>query len=167
MNNSSTVNPKKSRKGLILAGSLVVVGTVAALCLMGNRNSTLSTLNLHAEGGDLESEQAFMHFLASYGKTYSSKSHMNTRYQNFVDNFRAINEHNSQKLDYEMGINQFSDMTLEEFTTNYHVEGLAMPTLEARQQPFKHPHLEAAKPKPKEGLPDKVDWREAGKVTKP
>ncbi len=43
-----------------------------------------------------------------------------------------MKEHNSKKLDYEMGINQFSDLTLEEFTAAYHKEGLAMPTLEAR-----------------------------------
>lgn len=67
-----------------------------------------------------------------------------------------------------MGVNQFSDLSIEEFTDLYHKDGLAMPTEEARK-PLRHPSLQAAKKhndKP-EGLPDKVDWREAGKVTTP
>lgn len=167
LNQTRTNQNKRSRKGLLLAGSLVVVGTVAALCLLGNRQQS-ETLGLFAEGGNLETEQAFMQFLAQYGKTYASKTHINTRYQNFVNNFKAIREHNSQGHDYEMGINQFSDLTIEEFTDLYHKDGLAMPTEEARK-PLRHPSLQAAKKshdKPA-SLPDKVDWREAGKVTTP
>ena len=58
-----------------------------------------------------------MNFLASYGKTYASKSHLHTRYQTFASNYKKIKEHNSNaEKTHEMGINQFSDLTLEEFT---------------------------------------------------
>lgn len=57
-----------------------------------------------------------MQFLAEYGKTYSTKSHLNSKFKVFAQNYKAIKEHNAQKHDYEMGVNQFSDLTLEEFT---------------------------------------------------
>ncbi len=132
---------------------------------MANSTTTSSGLSLYGEGGDAETEAAFMQFLASYGKTYASKSHLSSRYKTFVANFNAIKEHNAKKLDYEMGVNQFSDLTVDEFSQIYLKDGLAMPTEEERtRQLTSRPSLQASK---KAGLPEKVDWREAGKMTTP
>lgn len=107
-----------------------------------------------------------MQFLAQYGKTYATKNHMNSKFQIFSKNYKAIKEHNSQGHDYEMGVNQYTDLTIEEFTELYHKEGLAMPTPEQRKN--KRIHLRAiAKDNGKNDAPDFVDWREAGKVTVP
>jgi hypothetical protein len=77
-----------------------------------------------------------------------------------------MHAHNSRGHDFVMGINHFSDMTIEEFTEHYHKEGLAMPTKEARLKHSKAHHLLGSKKK-SEGVPEKVDWREAGKVSTP
>jgi len=42
-----------------------------------------------------------------------------TRYQNFKENLAYIKEINSQNLEYKLGINQFSDLSLEEFISKH------------------------------------------------
>jgi C1A family cysteine protease len=37
LNQNNTGLKKKSRKGLLIAGSLVVVGTIAAVCMMNSK----------------------------------------------------------------------------------------------------------------------------------
>jgi Cathepsin propeptide inhibitor domain (I29) len=64
-----------------------------------------------------DKEQAFLHFLARYGKTYASKSVVSSRFDIFSRNYDRIQEHNSLSGErFQMGINQFSDMTEEEFS---------------------------------------------------
>lgn len=106
-----------------------------------------------------------MNFLAQYGKTYSSKSHLHTRYQTFASNYKQMKTHNAKSdKGYEMGLNQFSDLSLEEFTDQYHKDGLAIPTEETKV--VHKPHLGATLVIESE-TPDNVDWRAAGKVTIP
>ena len=59
-----------------------------------------------------------MQFLAKYGKTYVSKDDISSRFNTFSDNLDRINEHNKGDS-YKMGINEFSDMTIEEFESVY------------------------------------------------
>ena len=74
-----------------------------------------------------------MRFVAEYGKTYTTKSHLNTRYEIFAKNFEMIKTHNAnEEKHYEMGVNKFTDMTHEEFLEHYHKHGLKMPTEEQR-----------------------------------
>lgn len=62
----------------------------------------------------------FINWLNYYKKTYSSKRETGFRFQIFRDNLREIVRHN---LDYTqnftMGVNQFSDLTAEEFKSMY------------------------------------------------
>ena len=59
-----------------------------------------------------------MHFMARYGKTYSTKGDLARRFGIFVSNLEAIATHNKGNT-FKKGVNQFSDMTLEEFSEHY------------------------------------------------
>ena len=63
--------------------------------------------------------KSFSRFQAEYGKRYSSKAELTTRQAIFESNLQKISEHNAKYLkgevSYEMGVNQFTDLTLDEF----------------------------------------------------
>ena len=62
----------------------------------------------------------FKVFHLLFKKDYEFTSELaKTRYQNFKINLAYIKETNSQNLDYNVGINQFSDLSLEEFKAKY------------------------------------------------
>ena len=63
----------------------------------------------------------YLKFVAEFGKQYASKDHMDERFEIFRENYEKMEAHNTSTDDegrlpsFEMGINQFSDMTEEEF----------------------------------------------------
>lgn len=60
----------------------------------------------------------FTHFQERFQKKYSSLQELETRFQIFRANFRNIMTHNADKSQtFVMGINQFTDLTSEEFKT--------------------------------------------------
>ena len=74
-----------------------------------------------------------MQFVAQFGKTYATKNDVNSKYDVFVQNYRQMKAHNEVSTTYQKGINKFSDLTIEEFTSLYHKNGLAVP-LNRREQ---------------------------------
>jgi len=56
----------------------------------------------------------FLNFKNKYNKQYK-ENELEHRYKNFQDNLEIINKHNSENHSWTMGINQFSDLTAEEF----------------------------------------------------
>jgi len=105
-----------------------------------------------------EPEASFQAFKLKHGKTYKNQVEETQRYAIFKNNLRSIEEHNllyAQGLSsYKKGINQFTDMTQEEFS--------AILALSAA----KRPHFNATQ-HVKTGLavPDSADWRTDGQVT--
>ncbi len=85
---------------------LIIVGTLAATCLVGAflltspPAPTLSFLSF-----DNEVEKEFIAHLARYGKTYASKSDLARRFKIFAENFKMVNEHNAKDTMYKMGFN--------------------------------------------------------------
>ena len=63
----------------------------------------------------------YFKFVAEYGKQLATKEEMDERFEVFHDNYRKIEAHNShideegRSPPFTLGINQFSDMTEEEF----------------------------------------------------
>jgi len=57
----------------------------------------------------------FAKFTSLYGKAYESKAEMIKRFGIFIDNMDTINQHNAQGLSWQMGVNEFADMTFAEF----------------------------------------------------
>ena len=100
---------------LLALGTLALCGTL--YYLTHSPSSTPQPLFL-ATSADPAIEQAFLDFLAKYGRSYSSRSEAGTRYQAFRENYLAIQKHEGRE-GYTLGVNQFSDMTEGEFLDTY------------------------------------------------
>ena len=155
---------------------VALTGTLMGLALVGLY--TLKTEALHEDivffGDSLHSEkqQAFMQFLMKYGRTYASKHDYTHRFETFSKTYDKVMNHNSNTNSYvKLAINEFADMTVEEFDATY-INGLILKGKHRNS----HAVLQASKDKkqkeePKqeavsdEPLPEKVDWHAAGKVS--
>lgn len=62
---------------------------------------------------------AFMDYKNRYNKSYSSPAEHQLRWEIFMDNLEYINRRNSEQSDFVLDINEFADMTLDEFSTMY------------------------------------------------
>jgi C1A family cysteine protease len=60
----------------------------------------------------------FKVFVETYNKTYKGDE-IFTRYEIFENNLALIEEHNAQDLGWTLGVNQFADLTAQEFSAMY------------------------------------------------
>jgi len=102
------------------------------------------------------SQEEFVAYVKQFNKVYTADE-LFSRFQSFVDNKKAIEAHNAKGLSWEMGVNQFSDLTPKEFSDLY------MGYI-PRQNDFARSQNEHVAP---EGqvLADSLDWRTKGAVT--
>ncbi|KAK9053253.1 hypothetical protein SSX86_029886 [Deinandra increscens subsp. villosa] len=113
---------------------------------------------------DEEVKTTYELWLVRHGKTYNALGEKETRFQIFADNLRFIDEHNSSgNRTYTVGLNQFADLTNEEYRSLY---------LGAKADPIRSiAKLQRGEisrryaVQSNEMFPEKVDWRERGAVT--
>ncbi|KAI3814446.1 hypothetical protein L1987_14086 [Smallanthus sonchifolius] len=60
----------------------------------------------------------FARFAHRYEKKYETSDEMKQRYSIFVESLETITTHNNKGLSYTLGVNEFADMTWEEFSKN-------------------------------------------------
>ncbi|KAH9293933.1 hypothetical protein KI387_040856, partial [Taxus chinensis] len=108
---------------------------------------------------DLSSEtrllERFEHWVGKHEKTYNDNLEKERRLDFFKDNLCYIHERNQQNLSYVLGLNEFSDLSHEEFKSKY--LGRLMKT---GPKNISLRYLQVA-----DNLPDAVDWRKKGAVT--
>jgi hypothetical protein len=96
-------------------------------------------------------EEQFKSFAVQYGKVYNSVEEAKYRQEVFAQNYEAIIAHNSNpESTYEMGVNQFSDLTKDEFVELYLMSNMEIEEAEEDTKEY-------------EFLGD-VDWRSKGAV---
>lgn len=66
---------------------------------------------------NLEQDTEFLKFISLHNKEYETTNEFNFRREIFAKNLETINEHNSKKRSYTLGVNQFTDMSDEEFNS--------------------------------------------------
>jgi len=98
-------------------------------------------------------EGEFNNFVMTYNKNYESVSESVNRYEIFKSNLDMINAHNAKGLDWSLDINEFADMTWEEFSSNF--LGLT-----ARNSTSEGVDLSGIV-----NVPTSIDWTEKGAVT--
>lgn len=99
----------------------------------------------------------FEKFKVEHGKRYADKTEEGLRFANFVASLGTIEEHNSRpERTWEMGLNQFSDMSDEEFQQR---------VLMAPQHCSATHSPRGNRAPPARDLPDHVDWREKGVIS--
>jgi len=106
-----------------------------------------------------EYHSQFLSFKSKFSKTYLNDEEELHRLQVFKDNLEKIYDHNNNSgSTYKMGINQFSDLTEDEFVS-LHLGGYKrtpIHTGSGQQAPATYSTKD---------LPESVDWREKGAMT--
>ena len=98
----------------------------------------------------------FTNFQDSFGKKYETIQELELRFQVFRTNFRNIISHNlDDSQNFTMSINQFTDLTPEEFKSQY-IAGLKSPIGSYGCSSFSSSAS---------GTPSSIDWRTKGAVT--
>ncbi|OMO91796.1 hypothetical protein COLO4_18094 [Corchorus olitorius] len=104
--------------------------------------------------GETRHALSFARFAYKHGKKYETVEEMKLRFSIFKENLDLIRSTNKKKLSYRLGVNEFADLTWQEFQK--HRLGAAQncsATLKGN-----HKLTDAV-------LPDTKDWREAGIVS--
>ncbi|VAH12477.1 unnamed protein product [Triticum turgidum subsp. durum] len=139
---------------LSVAVLLLCVGVCVA------RNSDFSIVGYSEE--DLSSHdrliELFEKWLAKHEKAYASFEEKLHRFEVFKDNLKLIDEINREVTSYWLGLNEFADLTQDEFKAAY--LGLSPPPARrSSSRSFRYEDVAA------HDLPKAVDWRKKGAVT--
>jgi C1A family cysteine protease len=103
----------------------------------------------------LNHERIFAEWKSQHGVEYKTAAEEAHRFQVFRSNAARIVSHNSKGLSWTMGLNQFADLTSDEFAAKY-IGGYRPASTEKN---YELSHLRAV------DLPASVDWSEKGAVT--
>ncbi|XP_078149448.1 senescence-specific cysteine protease SAG39-like [Carex rostrata] len=99
---------------------------------------------------------AYEKWMSDFGRVYGSDTEKQHRFEVFKANFEFIESTNKQPaMTYTLGLNEFADLTNEEFVKKY--VGFKSPSGSKKATPFKYANLTAA--------PTCVNWRTSGAVT--
>jgi len=96
----------------------------------------------------------FEEFKVKHNKVYCCEEEEQKRLEIFSENLREVLEHNIKGSSYVKGINEFSDLTKEEFKETF----MGYKRIQAPKAP-------KAFTKSSKDLPDSVNWAEAGATT--
>lgn len=128
-------------------------------------------LSEKAEISEVEIQNAFMEFVAEYQKSYYNSYEFENRYLTFKDNYQRIADHNlnADMIGFTLKVNQFGDLSQEEFKAKY------LTLKEKPQTRFGHKKHSFSKKSFLDSfldieeeeeirVPKAVDWRAEGKV---
>lgn len=124
-------------------------------------SATLANSNLRKRGlsemlTDSEEWKHFLNFQDKFNKNYETLEELESRFKIFRNNLYNIIVHNSDHTqNFTMGVNQFTDLTPEEFKAKY-VNGMKNVVGSTGCKSFSGSAF---------GAPASIDWREKGAVT--
>lgn len=134
-----------------------------------NKMQASGLLGAQVQISEAEFEDAFITFISTYQKSYMNSWEFENKYQVFRKNYQAVADHNLRKeeLEFELRINEFGDLTQEEFKAKY--LGLKAP-MKTFSDFLKAPQMRHSKPAFKKfggrkDVPDAIDWTTKGVVT--
>ncbi|EPS71857.1 senescence-associated cysteine protease, partial [Genlisea aurea] len=106
---------------------------------------------------DKEVKNLYEEWAAKHGKVYNAIGEKDKRFDIFKDNLKFIDDHNNLgNRTYRLGLNQFADLTAQEYRSLY---------LGTRSKKNAAIRRFAKSRRAGEILPESVDWREKGAVT--
>ncbi|KAF3434894.1 hypothetical protein FNV43_RR21981 [Rhamnella rubrinervis] len=137
--------------------SLLALSVSLSICLaMGNDFSIVgySPEHLTSIGKLIE---LFESWMSKHGKTYRSLEEKLHRFDVFQDNLKHIDETNKKITSYWLGLNEFADLSHEDFKSKY--LGLKADFQRTRTSSEEFSYRDVM------DLPKSVDWRKKGAVT--
>ncbi|CAG9333163.1 unnamed protein product [Blepharisma stoltei] len=145
---SSPVSSNKKKSFIIAAsliGTLCVIGTILLFTKSSYQSPVLIQMQLE--------EEEFKLFISNYNKVYTANEYLK-RLQVFRDNLIFIRMQNQIENDWVLGVNQFTDLTRDEFKAMY------TPNKFIRSERRQEQEFSSV-----QALPTFVDWRQQGAVT--
>ena len=100
--------------------------------------------------------KSFMSFQKRFNKIYSSEKELIQRFDIFKENVKSIIQHNSEKHNFTMAINRFTDLSAIEFKKNVVGAGLLQTSAASPCSSYSFQNSK---------VPDSVDWRANNAVT--
>ncbi|KAG5044705.1 hypothetical protein JHK82_014085 [Glycine max] len=100
--------------------------------------------------------ELFESWISRHGKIYQSIEEKLHRFEIFKDNLKHIDERNKVVSNYWLGLNEFADLSHQEFKNKY--LGLKVDYSRRRESPEEFTYKDVE-------LPKSVDWRKKGAVT--
>mmetsp|Transcript_85876 Transcript_85876/g.161705 ORF Transcript_85876/g.161705 Transcript_85876/m.161705 type:complete len:378 (-) Transcript_85876:44-1177(-) len=143
---------------------MLMLKLLSTVCLLHVQSSSASAECNLPESKFISSSrasEAFANFKADFRRSYASEHEESIRFCNFLSSLEIIHSHNAQKdKAFEMGVNQFSDMSDEEFSNKI----LMKPQdCSATSGPTAGAAVPSASSNP--DLPAHVDWRGKGVIS--
>ena len=146
---------RSSKKWKTIALTIGILSCISLIIVFHNPSPKTSFLSEY----EFE-ESEFKKFIALYSKSYKSQSEYKKRFKIFRDNLNFIRYHNQLKKSWYLGLNEFTDMSMEEFHEKYLSRKFLIDP-----KTDKNPS-ELIGPDESVELPTSVDWVTAGAVTK-
>ena len=141
-------------------GGRVAVGLAFVLVLAFVADAGRANSIVDYDSNQLHSDDVMMDnfhaWLERHSKVYHSLAEKQRRFQIFKDNFMYIHNHNKQQKSYWLGLNKFSDLTHDEFRSQYLGTRPSGRNRVRDDANFIYRDVVAA---------SKVDWREKGAVS--
>ncbi|CAN6449741.1 unnamed protein product [Victoria cruziana] len=140
---------------------LLLVCLVSAAAGFAAIDTSIISLNGENPLGrtDQEVAQTFEEWMAMHGKSYNDFTDKEKRFEIFKDNLLYIDQHNAGNHPYELGLNQFSDLTSDEYRLTYLRTELEKNTERPSSSPSQRYVVQEG-----EMLPEQIDWRNLGAV---
>eukprot|EP01015_Nassula_variabilis_P015869 TRINITY_DN2385_c0_g3_i5.p1 TRINITY_DN2385_c0_g3~~TRINITY_DN2385_c0_g3_i5.p1 ORF type:complete len:364 (+),score=44.40 TRINITY_DN2385_c0_g3_i5:58-1149(+) len=154
LNDTNSTQRRVNKKTLGLM--ILAVAAVAAIAYVSTPNTTQESVKLISgeNGIDHVVAEAFRTWTAKYEKVYGSSDESGYRLAVFRQNFFRIKEFYEQgPKSYDLALNEFADLTNEEFRAKYL-------TLHVKQQE------KNVKLLPTDNLPESVNWVDRGIVNR-
>jgi C1A family cysteine protease len=142
-------SPHRPNKNLRLIFGLLIIGLlgiVAAVSIQTPASTALSEIELELS--------EFHSFMSRYSKSYSSHKEYQTRFKIFRENLGFIRVNNQKNKHWSLGVNQFADMSMQEFRRAYLSDNYQIKTQRDTDD------LERSV-----DIPSSIDWRKQGAVT--
>lgn len=118
--------------------------------------------------------KAYLGFVSKFGKVHGSRQESANRYKVFKNNYEMIMRHNVNKhlLPFEMEVNYFTDMTVDEFLDHHKLRvphHLLADSLDADERIYSRGHHSQVDrfDRADESLPQVKNWYTEGYVTAP
>ena len=97
--------------------------------------------------------------MVQYGRVYKDATEKARRFEVFKGNVEFIETFNAQNHKFWLGVNQFADVTNDEFKTTNTNKGFKANSMRVLSSGFRYENLSL------DALPATVDWRAKGAVT--
>jgi C1A family cysteine protease len=145
----------------MLAVLALLLGVVVANPYSALRYETAWKEEITFDWHNLDHKAAFDNWKSEFGKEYTGLEEEGHRFLVFLTNWKLINDHNiAGNTNFTMRLNQFGDMTSDEF--RYYVHGHGESCLVNRPA---YERVQMVESSPDVPAPAAVDWQAAGKVT--